>query len=61
MEFCELGDLNDYLVKNETTLSERISFMFDRGVHYLHSRNIVHRDLKPENILLTKQNGDIRC
>ena len=63
MEFCELGDLNDYLVNNETTITERISFMFDmtRGVHYLHTQNIIHRDLKPDNILLTKQNGDIRC
>ena len=57
MEFCELGDLNYYLVNNETTLTERISFMFD----YLHTQNIIHRDLKPENILLTKQDGNIRC
>ena len=63
MEFCELGDLNDYLVKNETTITQRISFMFDmtKGVNYLHSRNIVHRDLKPENILLTKRRGEMRC
>ena len=55
MEFCEGGDLNDYIIKNEPELKERFNLMTDmaRGVLYLHSQNIVHRDLKPENVLLT--------
>ena len=63
MEFCELGDLNNYFVNNETPLRDRISFMFDmtRGVHYLHTQNIVHKDLKPEKILLTRKERGIVC
>ena len=63
MEFCEMGNLNDYMVQNETKLSQRISFMCDMalGVNYLHSQNIIHRDLKPENILLTDKSGQIVC
>ena len=55
MEFCSLGDLNDYFVKNKTEQGLRIHFMLDmsRGVNYLHAHNVVHRDLKPENILLS--------
>ena len=63
MEFCEMGNLNDYMVQNETKVSQRISFMSDMalGVNYLHSQNIIHRDLKPENILLTDKSGQIVC
>ena len=63
MEFCEMGNLNDYMVQNETKVSKRISFMSDMalGVNYLHSQNIIHRDLKPENILLTDKSGQIVC
>ena len=63
MEFCEMGNLNDYMVQNETKVSQRISFMSDMalGVNYLHGQNIIHRDLKPENILLTDKSGQIVC
>ena len=56
MEFCELGDLNCYMVSHSSDLNRRLSFMYDmtRGVNYLHSQHIVHRDLKPENVLLTE-------
>ena len=63
MEFCEMGNLNDYMVQNETIVSQRISFMSDMalGVNYLHGQNIIHRDLKPENILLTERERQIIC
>ena len=63
MEFCEMGNLNDYMVQNDTKVSQRISFMSDMalGVNYLHGQNIIHRDLKPENILLTDKSGQIVC
>ena len=59
MEFCEMGNLNDYMVQNKTKVSQRISFMSDiaLGVNYLYSQNIIHRDLKPENILMTEKMG----
>ena len=63
MEFCEMGNLNDFMVQNETKVGQRISFMSDMalGVNYLHGQNIIHRDLKPENILLTDKSGQIVC
>ena len=59
MEYCEGGELFDYIVKKQN-LAERQSCAFFHEIidalEYLHSLNIVHRDLKPENLLLDKIN-----
>ena len=56
MEYCELGELFDYIV-NRKRLSEDESAMYFHqlinGVEHIHANNVVHRDLKPENLLLT--------
>ena len=57
MEFCQKGELFDYIVKNQNLSENEASIFFYQlinGVEYIHSQNIVHRDLKPENLLLTK-------
>ena len=57
MEYCEGGELFDYIVKKQH-LTERQSCIFFHEIidalEYLHSLNIVHRDLKPENLLIDK-------
>ena len=59
MEYCEGGELFNYIVKHQKLTEEETSFFFYQiinGVEYLHSKNIVHRDLKPENLLLSEGN-----
>lgn len=55
MQFCDLGDLNDLIVKRYMTpeLKDCMFKQLVRGVDYLHSRGIAHRDLKSENLLVT--------
>ena len=59
MEYCEGGELFDYIVKKQH-LTERQACVFFQEIidslEYLHSLNIVHRDIKPENLLLDKIN-----
>ena len=58
MEYCEMGELFNYIV-NKKRLSENESSFFYyqiiQGLEYIHSLGIVHRDLKPENLLLSKE------
>ena len=57
MEYCENGELFEYIVNNEKLdLTESSIFFYQliNGVEYIHSQGFVHRDLKPENLLLTK-------
>jgi 5'-AMP-activated protein kinase catalytic alpha subunit len=59
MEYCEGGELFNYIVNNQKLTEEETAFFFYQiinGVEYLHSKNIVHRDLKPENLLLSEGN-----
>ena len=57
MEYCENGELFDYIVNKEKLGYKETSIFFYQlinGVEYIHKQNFAHRDLKPENLLLTK-------
>jgi len=57
MEYCEKGELFDYIVgKGRLDPIESAVFFYQliNGVEYIHEQGFAHRDLKPENLLLTK-------
>ena len=57
MEYCQKGELFDYIVDKEKLSENEASMFFYQlinGVSYIHKMGIAHRDLKPENLLLTK-------
>lgn len=59
MEFCEGGDLNQYILSRRPDSQTNRSFMrqMTSALAFLHGNNIVHRDLKPDNILITQKCG----
>lgn len=59
MEFCEGGDLNQFILSRRPDPSTNSSFMMQlsSAVAFLHQNNIVHRDLKPDNILISESSG----
>ncbi|XP_070758989.1 serine/threonine-protein kinase 35-like [Enoplosus armatus] len=59
MEFCEGGDLNQFILSRLPDSRTNNSFMLQltSAVAFLHENNIVHRDLKPDNILISEKSG----
>lgn len=55
LEYCECGDLSDFIENNRLGEDSIRYYMIQLrdGLKYLRSNNVIHRDLKPKNILLT--------
>ncbi len=57
MEYCNGGELFNYIVEKEKLGQNEASMFFYQLINaldYIHSLGIAHRDLKPENLLLVE-------
>ncbi|XP_060677550.1 serine/threonine-protein kinase PDIK1L-like, partial [Hemiscyllium ocellatum] len=54
MEFCDGGNMNDYLLSRDTDrrLNSHFIQQLAAAVVFLHLNQIIHRDLKPDNVLI---------
>ncbi|XP_017277511.1 serine/threonine-protein kinase ULK2 [Kryptolebias marmoratus] len=56
MEYCNGGDLADYLQAKGTLREETLRIFLQQiaaAMRILHNKGVIHRDLKPQNILLS--------
>ncbi|XP_065891176.1 serine/threonine-protein kinase unc-51-like isoform X2 [Dysidea avara] len=62
MEYCDGGDLSDYLLAKKTLSEETIRYFLSQiadAVDAIHAHNVIHRDLKPQNILLVHNHASL--
>lgn len=55
MEYCEAGDLSQYLRKNriiKESEAQSLLHQLSSALKVLWDNNLIHRDLKPQNLLL---------
>ena len=60
LEFCNMGDLNEFLNKFHKLSEDCIRYIFKQigmAITFLHRLKIIHRDLKPQNILLNSNDS----
>ncbi|XP_054395775.1 serine/threonine-protein kinase PDIK1L isoform X2 [Pongo abelii] len=60
MDFCDGGDMNEYLLSRKPNRKTNTSFMLQlsSALAFLHKNQIIHRDLKPDNILISQTRLD---
>ena len=61
MEYCDAGNLEEFIKKQNPDLSLRLKVMHDcsKEVCFMHRQSppIIHRDIKPQNVLMKIERG----
>ena len=54
LEFCDGGDLSDYIDTELTQFDSKYFYEILDSLEYLYKKGILHRDIKPQNILINE-------
>ncbi len=62
MEYCDGGDLFQYLRKYRVlpeAQANQFAVQLSSALKVLWEKNLIHRDIKPQNLLLSCENGNL--